>query len=67
MIYALATTDNNGVFVISRPLELSTEDNEIAYSAVILAEGYLPMSADGLVVDEETPDPIDLVIYLTRD
>jgi hypothetical protein len=67
MIYAIATTDNNGVFVISRPLLISTEDNEIAYSAVILAEGYLPMSADGLVVDNETPDPVELVIYMTRD
>jgi hypothetical protein len=45
---------------------LSTEENEIAYSAVILAEGYLPMSADGFVVDETSPDPIELVIYMTR-
>lgn len=67
MVYAIATTDNNGVFVVNRPLLLSTEETEIAYSLVILAEGYLPMSADGFVVNENSPDPIDLIIYMTRD
>jgi S1-C subfamily serine protease len=66
-VYALATTDRNGYFEIDRPLEISTEDNPVLYSALIAAEGYLPVSADGLEVTDETENPLNMTIYLTRD
>jgi S1-C subfamily serine protease len=66
-VYATAITDSNGYFEIDRPLELSTEDNEVAYSALVAADGYLPVSADGLEVDTSTENPLTMTIYLTRD
>lgn len=66
-VYATAVTDSNGFFEIDRPLVLSTDDNAVAYSALIAADGYLPVSADGIEVDATTPNPLTLTIYLTRD
>jgi hypothetical protein len=66
-VFAMAVTDNGGYFEIDQPLELSTEDNPVAYSAIIAADGYLPLSADGLEVNEDTQNPLNLTIYLTRD
>ncbi len=66
-IFATAVTDQNGFFEINRPLELSTKDKPVAYSAIITAEGYLPISADGIEVDDKTENPLNLVIYLTHD
>lgn len=66
-IYALAVTDQNGFFELERPLEYSTDDRQIAYSVVIAANGYQPISADGIKVTTETKNPLELVIYLSRD
>lgn len=66
-VYSLAVTDSQGYFEIDRPLEISTEDNPVFYSALIATEGYLPLSADGLEVTAETPNPLDMTIYLTKD
>ncbi len=66
-IYALAVTDRNGRFQIDRPLELSIGENTIAYSVIIVAEGYLPITQDGLTVTPETENPLDLTIELTHD
>lgn len=66
-VYALAVTDRNGRFQIDRPLQFSTETVEIAYSAIIAAKGYLPINADGIVVDETTANPLDITVYLIRD
>ncbi len=66
-VYAIATTDQNGVFEITRPLQYSTENNTVAYSVIIAAKGYVPISADGIEVTLETPNPLELTIYLYRD
>jgi S1-C subfamily serine protease len=66
-VYAIAVTDNNGNFEFEELLELTSEENPVAYSAIITAEGYVPVSADGLEVDEETDNPLNTIIYLTRD
>lgn len=66
-VYAIANTDQNGTFEIDRPLQYSTESNAVAYSVIIAAEGYLPISADGIEVTLQTPNPLDLTIYLYRD
>lgn len=66
-IFDLAVTDSNGTFEISRPLEYSTTDKSVAYSAIISANGFLPLTADGIEVKTDTPNPLDLTIYLTKD
>lgn len=59
-VYAIAITDRNGRFQIDRPLQPA-----IPYSVVIVAEGYIPVLADGV---ELTPNAgvVDIPIYLTR-
>lgn len=66
-IYAMATTDRNGFFQMDRPLEISDDTRTVPYSVMISAEGYLPVEADGFVVNEETENPLELIIYLTRE
>lgn len=66
-VFALATTDSQGAFEIDRPLELSTPDRTIAYSALVAADGYLPISADGVEVTTDTANPLNLILYLSRD
>ena len=66
-VYASATTDSQGNFIIDRPLELSTESQPIAYSAVVAAYGYLPLSADGIEVNSDSLNPTNILLYLSRD
>ncbi|MFW5709304.1 MAG: trypsin-like peptidase domain-containing protein [Chloroflexota bacterium] len=61
-VFALATTDNSGRFQIDRPLEF-----DVPYSVIVSAEGYLPITQDGVIVDEETPNPLEIELYLTTD
>jgi hypothetical protein len=61
-VFAVATTDINGRFSFDRPL-----DYEVPYSVVINADGYLPISADGVEVTTETENPLDIRLSLTRD
>ncbi|MBZ0309364.1 MAG: carboxypeptidase-like regulatory domain-containing protein, partial [Anaerolineae bacterium] len=62
MVYALAITDQNGEFQIDRPLQFGAP-----YSVVITANGYLPITADGVEITDKTVLPLNLTIYLTRD
>lgn len=66
-VFDLAVTDSNGIFEISRPLAYSTTDTPVAYSAIISANGFLPLTADGIEVTRESPNPLDLTIYLNKD
>jgi hypothetical protein len=61
-IYALAITDRDGNFEIDRALQIGAP-----YSALIAAQGYLPVAADGLEIAEDAASPIELIIPLTRD
>lgn len=61
-VYALAITDRNGRFQLDRPLQLAAP-----YSFMIVADGYLPVNADGIELDAETANPLDMTIPLTRD
>lgn len=66
-IYALAVADQDGRFEIDRSLEL-----ESPYSVYVIAEGYLPITQDGFLIDEENlaeagGSPIDMTIPLTKD
>jgi S1-C subfamily serine protease len=61
-VYAFAITDSTGRFQLDRSLQLAAP-----YSLLVIAEGYLPINADGVELDAETPNPLDMTIYLTRD
>lgn len=59
-VYALATTDQDGQFIVERLLQPAAP-----YSIYIVANGYLPISADGLEVAADSPS-LDVPIYMTR-
>ncbi len=61
-IYTMGTTDRNGRFQLERPLQL-----KLPYSVIIVADGYLTVSADGVEVDNETENPLEVVIVMTKD
>ena len=61
-IYTMGTTDRNGRFQLERPLQL-----RLPYSVIIVADGYLTVSADGVEVDNETENPLEVVIVMTKD
>ena len=66
-IYAYAIADRNGRFEIDRSLEL-----EAPYSIYVIAEGYLPITQDGYLINAENlaeagGSPIDMYIPLTKD
>jgi S1-C subfamily serine protease len=63
-LYDMSTTDRNGRFQIERPLQ-----RDVPYSIVIIAEGYLPLTADGVeITDDNHPDnsPVEVLLHLTR-
>jgi S1-C subfamily serine protease len=59
-VYAFAITDREGRFAVDRPLSF-----DAPYSVLIVAEGYLPIQADGVIVTTEEL-PVNLTIYLSR-
>ncbi len=66
-IYATSVSDVNGQFEIDRLLQFSIPGRSIPYSAIVIAEGYVPLSADGLRVEADGETQIDLTIELMRD
>jgi hypothetical protein len=64
-IFARTVTDRNGNFQLDRLLQYETP-----YSVVVIAEGYLPIAADGyrfrLDADPPPSNPFNAVIYLTK-
>jgi hypothetical protein len=66
-IYALAITDRNGNFEIDRPLQF-----DAPYSVYVLAEGYIPITADGFSITPERlieigGSPIVMTIPMVKD
>lgn len=60
-LYAQTVTDRDGRFQFNRPLQFT-----IPYSIIIWADGYLPIGADGIEVDDKTENPLDITIYMTK-
>lgn len=64
-VYATSITDRNGRFEILRPLQ-----RDAPYSIIFLLNGYVPVTADGVEInDENRPDvndltPIDIVVEM---
>ncbi|MDZ4670843.1 MAG: trypsin-like peptidase domain-containing protein [Phototrophicales bacterium] len=61
-VYTQATTDRNGRFQLERPLLFG-----LPYSVIVVADGYLTVSADAVEVDAETENPLEVVIVMTKD
>ena len=59
-LFAMAITDSGGNFQIDRLLQPN-----VLYSVFVVAEGYLPISADGVEVTTNTGS-LEVPIYLTR-
>jgi hypothetical protein len=59
--------DNTGRVYIPELLPRGTRQEPIQYSFLVRAEGYLPMSADGVAVTEVTASPLELTIFLVED
>jgi hypothetical protein len=55
-------TDSEGNFQLSRLLPRGQ-----SYSFLVVAQGYLPVSTDGLRIDDRTKNPFVLTIELNRD
>lgn len=60
-IYTLAITDRNGRFQLDRLL-----DFDVPYSVMIVAESYLAISADGVVVTPDMSNPLEILLPMTR-
>ncbi|MCC7447285.1 MAG: trypsin-like peptidase domain-containing protein [Anaerolineae bacterium] len=63
-VYDLSLSDSQGQFSLARLLARTDKNT---YSVIVLARGYLPMSTDGLRVDEKTVSPVILNIEMNRD
>lgn len=60
-VFTMATTDRDGRYQFSDLLRYN-----VPYSIIINTDGYLPITADGIVVDETTANPLEIDIYLTK-
>lgn len=61
-IHATAQSDRDGFFEVPRLLQRNTN-----YSVIIHADGWLPLGADAYSFDDNAPDPVEVIIPLTRD
>ena len=60
-VYTAGKTDSKGQFELESPLE-----REVEYSVIVVAKGYKPIAQDGLSVDADEPDPLELNITLSK-
>lgn len=63
-VYDLSLSDSQGQFSLARLLARTDKNT---YSVIVLARGYLPMSTDGLRINEKTQSPVVLNLELNRD
>ena len=66
-ILGRAQTDRNGFYQIPVLLPRGTLESPILYSVVVRADGYFPVSADGIAVTDITESPLVLDVQLNRD
>jgi hypothetical protein len=65
-VLGTSNADSVGRFQIPVLLPRGTADEPELYSVLVRAEGYLPVSADGIEVSDTTQSPVDLTIRLTH-
>lgn len=62
-----ARADRNGFFQVPVLIPRGTFEEPLLYSVMVRADGYLPVSQDGIIVTDETESPLDLIVELSRD
>lgn len=65
-VLGLSLADSAGNFQIAELLPRGTRDNPVLYSILVRAAGYLPLSADGIPVYDDTASPLELDIALSK-
>lgn len=65
-VLGVSLADSEGRFQIPVLLPRGTEDDPLLYSVLVQAEGYLPLSADGIAVTEDTESPVEINAALSR-
>ncbi|MBN1202376.1 MAG: trypsin-like peptidase domain-containing protein [Anaerolineae bacterium] len=65
-VLGVSLADSQGYFQIPALLPRGTLDEPILYSVLARAEGYLPLSADGIIVVDQTKSPVEINVELSR-
>jgi len=65
-VLGASLADSEGHFRIPVLLPRGTTDEPLLYSVVVRAEGYLPVSADGIAAIEDTSSPLEMEVRLSR-
>jgi hypothetical protein len=65
-VLGLSLADSEGRFQITELLPRGTLEEPLLYSILARAEGYLPVSADGVTVTDRTESPIEINVELSR-
>lgn len=65
-VLGTSLADSQGYFQIPVLLPRGTTTEPLLYSVLVRAEGYIPVSADGIRVVEDTPSPVEINVELSR-
>lgn len=65
-VLGTSQADSRGYFQVPVLLPRGTTSEPLLYSILIRAEGYLPISADGIAVIEDTASPVEINAELSR-
>ncbi|MBP8974268.1 MAG: carboxypeptidase regulatory-like domain-containing protein, partial [Anaerolineae bacterium] len=65
-VLGVSLADSEGRFLVSTLLPRGTDEEPLLYSVLVRAEGYLPVSADGIIVGESTESPITINVELSH-
>lgn len=65
-VLGVSLADSRGYFQVPSLLTRGTIDDPLFYSVLVRAEGYFPMSADGVAVDTETQSPVEINAALSH-
>lgn len=65
-VLGVSLADSEGRFLVSSLLPRGTDEDPLLYSVLVRAEGYLPVSADGIIVGESTESPVTINVELSR-
>lgn len=66
-VLSISLADADGYFQLPVLLPRGTLDSPILYSMLVRSDSYLPISADGIAVTNETESPLELLIEMKRD
>ncbi|PJF41858.1 MAG: hypothetical protein CUN55_11175, partial [Phototrophicales bacterium] len=66
-VLSRAQADRNGYYQIPQLLPRGTTESPILYSLLVRADGYFPVSQDGIPVTDLTSSPIEINVVLNRD